>query len=354
MSISLGFFIILISIVLPGLIFRRLYFHGEFSKQFNGGLSVLGLIAAASIPGLFFFMLSFLLADFFSLIDGESIINAYISAFKIEENDTSLDILESYGLYRDDVLNFFSLLFVSCAVLGFIFGRIVTLLKLDIRFKLLRFKNYWHYLFNNRAAQFKKFKHIRNASGAYAETVADVLVETNDGTALYSGTILDYQIRSGTCNELSSITLRSAKRYKKSSKKSNKKVVTIPGSFLVVECSRLLNINITYIYKSAPDRKSLALAPIVLNLFSFLVIMALFVFPFFKFEFVNYDWYQKFISEHWLIRMFICLYGLQFLNVLLPYTKESGEYKRVPSSDVKGKLVMLGLFTIIFYFLVWV
>ncbi len=52
MDITLGFLVILTLVVLPGLIFRRLYYYGEFSKQFSANHSLFNLLAISCVPGL--------------------------------------------------------------------------------------------------------------------------------------------------------------------------------------------------------------------------------------------------------------------------------------------------------------
>ncbi len=60
MEISLGFFVILLLVLFPGLIFRRLYFYGEFSKEFNDGQNIGSLLAKSVVPGLIITISSFI------------------------------------------------------------------------------------------------------------------------------------------------------------------------------------------------------------------------------------------------------------------------------------------------------
>ncbi|THF48460.1 hypothetical protein E6C50_14345 [Flavobacterium supellecticarium] len=52
MNLTLGFIAFFIAIVIPGILFRRFFFYGEFSKQFNTKDPVLHSIFFSIIPGI--------------------------------------------------------------------------------------------------------------------------------------------------------------------------------------------------------------------------------------------------------------------------------------------------------------
>jgi len=61
MQITLGFALILILIIFPGLIFRKLYFFDEFSNQFRAGLNLISLLTVAAVPGSLCLLIVFIL-----------------------------------------------------------------------------------------------------------------------------------------------------------------------------------------------------------------------------------------------------------------------------------------------------
>ena len=92
MDISLGLIISFIFIVFPGIIIRRLYYYGEFSKQFSAGLTLIKLIAISSVPGLINFICIFFFYDnFISHTNLEEV----IKTFK-ELNDPNYHLITSH------------------------------------------------------------------------------------------------------------------------------------------------------------------------------------------------------------------------------------------------------------------
>lgn len=52
MSITIGFIALFISIVIPGLLFFRFYYYGEFSKQFTTKDQISKIFFFSIIPGI--------------------------------------------------------------------------------------------------------------------------------------------------------------------------------------------------------------------------------------------------------------------------------------------------------------
>ena len=51
---------VVILIIFPGLIFRRLFFYGEFSKEFRAGHNLIGLLAISTVPGIIILAFTFI------------------------------------------------------------------------------------------------------------------------------------------------------------------------------------------------------------------------------------------------------------------------------------------------------
>ena len=222
MDFSLGFLVILFLIIFPGLIYRRLYFYGEFSKEFKSGYNLISLIAISSIPGLVNLICIFFLYDkYFNEIDLGKIIDIFKDIksedFRFEESDDT-PIRE---LLKTKAIPFIGFLYITSFLLGALTGRFIRITRIDTKYKLLRFKNYWFYLFNGQHTSFKKMRHLRVQNKKHVFTKADILIDSNSDTHLYSGIVVDYELFEDKCDTLSKVMLQNAQRY---SFKENKRI----------------------------------------------------------------------------------------------------------------------------------
>jgi hypothetical protein len=347
MDISLGFLVILFLILFPGLIFRRLYFYGEFSKQFKSEYNLISLIAISAIPGIVNLILIYLFYDnFFSDIDlGEIIdklkdINNPKYRFT-ESNDTPIKVL-----LNAKAAPFVSFLYVSSILFGAISGRFIRITKIDTKFKLLRFKNYWFYLFNGQHTDFKKMKHLKKRNKRQLFTKADILIDSNNKTHLYSGIVVDYELQDKDCKALSKIMLQNAERY--SLKNGKREPVEIPGNLLVVDCTSMKNINLTYIYEETKNILKSKTPNTVEIIFGLIVLLLI---PIFLFQSDSIDWgiYQDYFKLKWYEKFIAYFITIQSLSLLNPFIKTKGEYTYVNIKIILFKLLWLGFLS----FLLW-
>ncbi len=163
MQITLGFLILTFLILFPGLIYRRFFYFGEFSKQFDANHSLISLLASASIPGIILLLISFFTYDkLITPIDLGAVIDKFKDISNPEykfqlENDTPIK-----ELLNAKVVPFMLFLYSICLILGIISGRMIRFSGLDIKFKLLRFHNSWFYLITGKHGIFSKIKYIDN------------------------------------------------------------------------------------------------------------------------------------------------------------------------------------------------
>lgn len=350
MDISLGFLTLFILVLLPGLIFRRLYFYGEFSKQFNSEHSLVSLVAVASIPGIILLISVYFAYDHFvSEINLEGLVNTYKKITSNNELDQAKDDTEKLNdILKLKVFPFIGYLYSISILFGAISGRIVRIFKLDTRFKLLRFKNYWFYLFNGQHGDFKKMRYLKQGkSKKHLFTMADILIDTNSQTCLYSGVVVDYELNSSDCS-LSKVILRDAERYRKDSNTNSRVRTPIPGTFLIVDCTSLKNINLTYVYE---DRENYAIKSrlpytieVLFGILSLLLIPAFI----FKSESVNWQLYDWYFGLVWYKKILAYFFVTQILALFIPYRKEKDEYKYVNVYTIMGKLIYI----VILYFLI--
>lgn len=241
MSIALDTIIIFIFIIVPGIVFRRFYFQGEFTKQFNSRTIGHSLIASI-LPGLFIQYLTLnIYSKQWSDIDGESIKTFYsaISDNIIPANIFDLDILWK-------VIGYILLMLIVAWVLATLSWGLVRILRVDRWLTVLRFRNHWNYYFNGEIKGFKSYKGVIH--GSILEVRADILVRIeNEEPRLYSGVLRDYTINDN--HELEYVYLTKTTIYKKESDSQNRSrsIKMIPGDVFIVSAKDIININLHYI-----------------------------------------------------------------------------------------------------------
>lgn len=236
-------------LVIPGIIFRKLYFFSEFSRQYGQENQVIKTIFLALIPGSVNAITGYFLFDnFFIDVDLGAVIDSYkdFSSDTMRYQSTEGTSLEL--MFRSKVLPFLGFIYSTAIILGVLSGRCVRYSNIDAKLKLLRFQNKWFYMFSGHHRKLPKFKSVGGKDRRFLFTQADILVDTNSEPKLYSGIVLDYELQSKNCDELSKVILKNASRYSRSTVDSSRSVKPIPGNFLVVDCHNLININLTYVY----------------------------------------------------------------------------------------------------------
>lgn len=344
MEVSFGFFIILLLIVFPGLIYRRLYFYGEFSKEFMSGYNVAGVLALSVIPGVAIVSLSLILYHFFFCnLNLAQVVDTYK-----EVANPDVLLKASNGLTHDkfngDILRyampFVMFEYLTAFLFGSVLGRLVRITRIDTKFKLLRFKNHWFYTFHGQYKGFKKFGHLDSGPKSHLFTKADILIDTNSGPRLYSGIVVDYELNENESCTLSKVYLRNAERY---SKKDDKHIkVDIPGELLVIDCTTLININLTYVYESRktsiqsrwPERIDLLMSLLILGLIPFFI---------FRIEWIENKYYQDYFMYTWYKKIAVYFFFIQSLSLLNPYVKLKDGYKYIGWKVIIAKIAWIAL-----------
>lgn len=332
MNISLEFIIIVINIIVPGLLFRRFYFYGHFSKEFGAGYSLIRLIAVSSFAGLVIFSISSVCylplykGNFFDLL--KQVFEFY---YNLKDNQ-DLDLNEYHPLKVLTITIFCSIFF------GTTIGRTIRFLNIDKGVKILRFKNYWFYVFHG----FLKMKPPKGKRLLF--TQADMLINSSDGSKLYSGILKDYEVNNSCIQKLNTVTLTDTKRY--TSNQSNK-LIRIPGDLFVIDCSSLININITYIY----TRKEKEILKILGKIQTFLTVGIFLSIPLFIFKigWINYVLYNWYFSLRWynMILVFLCVNAI--LNLLCPVKQISDNYRWLDFKEIIGRIVFILLYILVIY-----
>ncbi|WP_425393214.1 hypothetical protein [Ekhidna sp.] len=285
--------------------------------------------------------------NFFVPIDLDQIIDKVKDINNPEVKVSNPDSPSINGLLYQKVAPFIGLLYTSSALFGTIAGRFVRISGIDTWFKLFRFKNYWFYLFNGHHTSFKKMKHLKEAKTRHLFTKADVLIDTNHKTYLYSGIVVDYELRDNDNQALSKIMLHNAERY---SMKDDKRVrVEIPGNLLVVDCSSMKNINLTYVNEETKSILDSKLPDKTQVVFGILTLMLL---PFFIFPSDSLDWsiYKEYLNLGWFSKIMAYILTIQTLSLLNPFIKKGKKFHWVSLKTLAVKLGWMAVIALYFWF----
>ncbi len=274
MNLTLGFIALFISIIIPGILFRRFFFYGEFSKQFNTKDPVLHSIFFSVIPGIVIQIIAFIIYNF-SLGFDSSFLDVF-TIFRDITSDGTNDTEEATKTFiNNDIITFFlySLgVFLFASFSGWFCSRIIRVLNWDKKYKLFRYNNQWYYIFSGEVLNMKKFEEahkfsFKNNKGHEQDTLmtyADILVsvsEQNDRKELYTGYVVDYDLKSDDISQLDKIYLIDTHRYKKKEKvidNNGEEIIDenptlsrnrlrVPGDIFVLNANKIVNLNLTYI-----------------------------------------------------------------------------------------------------------
>lgn len=249
MNFTAGLLLIFLNVFLPGLIFLRFYYTGEFSKQFSTKVPIIRLAFYALIPGLIFLLFGVLIYNWcdsnFTLFKAISIFSELLGSPKDYSCQTECFLKNQIHIYSWFTVS----LNVGAFISAFFAHWLVRRLDWDIQFKLLRFKNQWYYVFNGDILKYKKYRALNfinpdeGRNGEIMMAYADILVNEAGGTQLYSGIIMDYDLDNNDNSSLEKIYLIDAHRHKRNPHQKK----PIPGQIFVILNSNILNINLTYI-----------------------------------------------------------------------------------------------------------
>ena len=156
-------------------------------------------------------------------------------------------------IYSDFLFLIFGIYLLS-AIIGFLSHKFVIKIGLHSPFSIFKFKNYWYYYFRGRVKNTPKAKGKK-----YWYTEADILIDQEGKTKMYSGKISDYYVDSAH-NQLESIFIEDIRRYKFKESSQDYELVEIPGHVFCVPYTRVLNMNLTYVMqtKGTPTWKKIS------------------------------------------------------------------------------------------------
>ncbi len=154
-TISTIVFIVLL--IFPGLIFKRFYFQGQFTKQFQAGTFADRIITNV-FWGVFVQIISFITYSWIFSFKYDAIKSNIDDAYKKVALNQIPTIDSTHILY---ILGYLIYLIVVAAVLGYSFFSLIRFFKFDIYWPALRFSNKWNYMIKGEILSTKEFKMLK-------------------------------------------------------------------------------------------------------------------------------------------------------------------------------------------------
>ncbi|WP_293916602.1 MULTISPECIES: hypothetical protein [unclassified Sphingobacterium] len=339
MDFGLTFFGIayVVAIVIPGLIFKRFYFQGKFSKQFFDGLFVDRLLTNI-LWGLFIQLITIFSYCWFFDVKSTELYTEINSLYTDYNQQKIPEFKFEYILHS---LRYLMATIITAIASGWGLHLLVRFLKFDILFSIFRFSNQWHYYFSGEALRFKEFKKFSNGNtNKVISTEVDVVVKESDGiTNMFTGFLTQYTLcRTG---ELETIYLTDTKRFvKRDDNRFHSKV--IPGDCFVIPYNNVLNLNVRYNVVNNHNPTTGIIKKVISMVILLLTILAVFfviIYPWF----VAPGFWRKLISCCVLLVSWISL-----MNFVLSVVGNDRD-----ESNLKTPLAKIFVFFIAVFFGMW-
>lgn len=346
MSFTVDFILLFILVVIPGLIFKRFFFFGEFSKQYTTKESIYKSLFYSIIPGILIQLFSYW---FYTIVhdpwfDTEDVLTIFKELFS-NKTQYSIPTIRFFN----EGFNFFLLheviVFILAGFTGLLFSRLLRLMRWDIHFKLFRFQNQWYYVFSGEIKRFKKFKHLKRILGEIDGEVVktnqthfppygDILVEDGGQQNLYTGFIVDYDLDYEDVNNLDRIYLIGASRYRPIREaeditnldvRGSRVKVPIKGDVFILEAKNILNMNLTFIPTKKLEKVKSEIWQRIKEIIYF-TCLVLYLLVIIYFAFINSLLLENIFPRiTWLIigygffaRMLIALTVVQIISLIVP------------------------------------
>ncbi|WBL43010.1 hypothetical protein PBT90_19985 [Algoriphagus halophytocola] len=279
-SLTIVTIVYIIMLVIPGVFFKRIYFQGPFTRQFQSGLFADRLITSLFWGILVQIVTFYIFINTFN-VQYESIFELLTETHSKLTNNEVPDFNES-GL--TNILLYLLGSVIIALFLGFFAFHFVRIFQLDQRFAVLRFANKWHYYFSGEILNSREFKQKSFKRGKVATTLIDVLVKYGeDDNRLFSGSLVQYSITSE--GNLNTIYLTGTRRYK-NSKGDAISPKEIPGDCFVIPYQNVLDMNVQYILKKSEKGKTRikikTWAVTGINFILFILLPSFFIYPWFS------------------------------------------------------------------------
>lgn len=389
MNFTFGFIVFFVSIIIPGILFRRFYFYGEFSKQFNTKDPVLHSIYFSIIPGIILQIFGIIIYSFYTPNE-LNFYNIFIvfRDLTIDKSDGFTCLTIDFFSSKISLFLYYSIfVFLLSAGLGAGLSRLIRIFNLDKSSKIFRFKNQWYYIFSGEVLYMKKFKEAlrvtydkqNNFIHDICLTYADILVsKEGQERELYTGYVVDYDLNSEDITKLDKIYLIDTYRYKKreylnfdykknelglkelstdnSTNSLNSRLqIQIPGDVFILDAQNIININLTFIpstqkqeEKNSKKQKKYKILQKGIFTTIFLIIILHF---FYKSFWLNDTIFELYIlkTSFW-GKLFFILTFIQLFSLINP-VENKDKLLSFENHNYLWELILLILFVVISFFI---
>ena len=235
-TITFGFALIIILIILPGGVFRRAYFSSEFSNYHLRASNFSEIVFTVGV-GIFFQALGILFVNYL-------VPYYYVDFMLIGKLLTNPDhaTIAAIGNYIPQIFFYSVFLCFGCFATGRGLMYVVITQRLDEKIPLLRFDNKWNYIFSGKPFAKKKEDEVYK--------YVNICVSIDDTFVVYSGFLTDYWI--GQEGQLEIVELKKVKRkiidksYEPNDNEINHTEYDFVVSKLLIPYKQIQNLSITY------------------------------------------------------------------------------------------------------------
>ena len=241
MNIALPTLVLLI-LLIPGFLFRRFYYSGEFSREyFKQNLTdlILPSLILSGIINTFCYSIIYILGFRSDAVPAIStLLSGTTDSIKVSKAIDTLFLNFYPGL------SYFLFTSLTGSFTGYLGKYLIRTYKLDRKYKLFRFQNEWHYLFSGEILDFPE---IQGSARTTAFTFVDALVKTSEGSVIYSGYLSSYVLSSSTGIDRLYLS-DTRRRYLKDDNKqeTEERYYKMPGDFFVLFASEIINVHVSY------------------------------------------------------------------------------------------------------------
>lgn len=239
-ALAVDTLLIFVLIIIPGMAFRRFYFRGEFSKQYNSRSLSHALIASIPSGIIVQYFTVFAYSKYSNLSDLLIKSSQFLTTFKSNNFSESL-----FKLNFTSSITFYMILMILISfLLAQICWLIVRLFKLDRKYNIFRYRNHWNYYLNGELNGFKQYEDLFKGK-KIGKVNADILVRIeNDEPRLYSGNVAQHTINNS--HELQYIYLTGTSIFKKNKVSQKRERRPIQGDVMIISASDIININLSF------------------------------------------------------------------------------------------------------------
>jgi len=237
--VTISSIVIIVWLIFPGVVFKRFYFQGQFTKQFGAGLFADRLITSI-FWGIFVQIITFLIYSHSFGFTFTGIKNKVALVYGNIVSNQMPNITYENLKY---ILGYLIFLIIIAVILGTVSHKIIRIFKIDVKLEVFRFANHWNYYFRGEILSTREFKSLKK--GKWLSTMVDILIDdSTEKNKMVSGFLTQYTISHKTGN-LETIYLTGAKRYSQTTKAFKE----IPGECLIVPFDKIVDLNLRYTFQ---------------------------------------------------------------------------------------------------------